>query len=78
VCAAVAWFSKSKHCQGEGGRGKAGGGAVGNQSAHLLTSGGSLCALFRKAAMPAIADEDMVTGVAAPGYVAHALQQRLK
>ena len=51
---------------------------MGNQSAHLLTSGGSLCALFRKAAMPAIADEDMVTGVAAPGYVAHALQQRLK
>ena len=27
---------------------------------YLLTSGGSLCALFRKAAMPAIADDDIV------------------
>ena len=34
----------------------------GAQDAHLLTSGGNLCALFRKAAMPAIADDDIVVG----------------
>jgi len=57
---------------GEGGRG-----AAGDRAAHLLTSGGSLCALFRRAAMPAIADDDMVTGVAPPLYAAHAPKQRL-
>ena len=58
--------------------GPAGGRGLGAGSAdmpHLLTSGGSLCALFRKAAMPAIADDDMVP---ASRYAAHAVKRRLR
>ena len=58
--------------------GRAGQGAAGGCAAYLFTSGGSRCALFRSAAMPAIADDDMVTCDAAPRYAAPPLKQHLR